>query len=63
MTTDYIALARDNREKALAGLKHSRRQILALPGYAVYPRTARRVHVPVFMSSRIPGPFALANLH
>jgi len=63
MTTNYIALARENRLKALNGLKHSRRQILPLSDYAVHQKSASCVPVFVFMSSRNPGLFTQANLH
>lgn len=63
MAVNYIALARENREKALAGLNHGRRQALALSDYAVHPKAPRRVPLPVFMTSRIPGLFTQANLH
>ncbi len=63
MTISYIALARENREKALAGMKPGRRQALALSDYVVHSKAPRRVPVPVFMTSRIPGLFTQANLH
>lgn len=63
MAVNYITRARENRKKALAGLKPDRRQILAVSDYAVHPKAPRRVPVPVFMTSRIPSLFTQANLH
>ncbi len=63
MTINYIALARENREKALTGLKQNRRQALALSDYAVHTKTTHRVPVAVFISSRNQGLFTQANLH
>lgn len=63
MTTNYIALARENRVKALNNKKQSRRQVFAISDCAVHSKSARRVPDAVFMSSRNVAMFTQANLH
>ena len=63
MITNYIALARKNREKALTGLKRNRSQILSMSDYAVHPKAPRRTPDAIFMSSRNVGAFMPTNLH
>lgn len=62
MTMNYITLARENRKKALSGLK-SRRLALSLPGCAVYDRSTSREIFPAFVSTRSPSPLTPAYLH
>jgi hypothetical protein len=63
MVTNYIALARENRVKALETMKANRRPILARLDYAVYPKPSRRLPVAMFMSTRGTPKFAEAKLH
>jgi len=63
MATNYISIARENRQKALSGLRQNRRQESAVSDCAVYVKSSRRAPEAVFMSSRNVFMFAQANFH